>query len=172
MKRIIFIQGILTSDMLCNDFLQDLRDNGFEVIYFPLFYKLHQVDKEKELINKINEFLQNTKDSEYIILGHPFGGMLSYCLDKENYKKVSKIITVASPHTLPYRWFKSIIKELNYDPDCKSDHIKQSSVGSLFDTIVPFIFAKYKNSNKHRIFFGGHNRIFSRGFVEKIKKYL
>ncbi len=139
---------------------------GIEVHYFPMFYSLHHTNKQLALIHEINSFLEK-EDGQFILLGHSFGGIISYSLREDLYRKIDSIITIASPHQVNFDWFKRILVKLPY-----KTHIKvriQRSYGFLFDTTVPFIFTKYLNSHSHKNLIGTHNSILNRGsWVKKL----
>jgi len=156
MTKVVFIQGIHNAENHNKLFLEQFRDAGMEVIHFPLFYTLKEYDRQLELIQKINEYMEET-DGRFIIIGHSFGGILSYCLREDLYQKVDKIITVASPHQVEFKWFKKILSRLPYRREVGVPD--QQSYGFVFDTTVPFIFTRYTSAQKHQNLIGTHNRI-------------
>lgn len=159
MKKLLFIQGIHNKENFTKSFREYLTSKNYKVIHFPEFYFVHQTDKQKELINKIENYLDTLPDNEKIVIvGHSFGGVLSYSLGEKYYNKISKIITVGSPHTVKFKWFKKIQEKLNYKNNIIeiNPEIQNFSFGFYFDKTVPFIFTKYKNS-KHINFFNNHN---------------
>ena len=166
MNKVIFIQGIHNFRFRNYLIFKALESIGKEVYYFPMFYSLHQADKHLALINEINSFLEK-EEGKFILLGHSFGGVISYSLREDLYEKIDSIITIASPHQVRFKWFKKIINKIPY-----KKHIKvreQRSYGFLFDTTVPFIFTKYNNSDPHQNLIGTHNFILnSRSLVKKI----
>lgn len=166
MKKVIFIQGIHNFRFRNYLILKAFESIGMDVFYFPMFYTLHQTDKHLALIGEINSFLEK-EDGKFILVGHSFGGVISYSLKEELYKKIDSIITIASPHQVKFVWFRKIINKLPY-----KTHIQvreQKSYGFLFDTTVPFIFTKYNNSHIHKNLVGTHNIILnSSSLVKKL----
>ena len=156
MKKIIFIQGIHNPPERDEPLLEAIRSLGHEVQYFPMLYTLEESDKQLALIQDINAFLEKQSDT-FTILGHSFGGIISYSLRDDVYTKVDSIITVASPHRVPFAWFKVILDKLPYKRNITVND--QRSYGFLFDRTVPFVFAKYENTQSFRLLWGRHNRI-------------
>ena len=133
---------------------------------FPLFYTLYEEDKQKHLISRINKYLEKSSD-QYILVGHSFGGIIAYSLSENAYKRINKIITIASPHRVPFKWFKRIINKIPYKQSVNVE--EQLSYGFLFDTTVPFIFTKHNSSKKHKNLLGEHNLILNNfEFITKI----
>ena len=166
MQKIIFIQGIHNSPIRNKIILSLLQSLSGNVVYFPLFYTLEQTDKQLELIKTIDNYLEKS-EGDHIILGHSFGGIITYSLKEKNYRKVSQIITVASPHTVPFIWFKEILSKLPYKTTIKVN--KQKSYGFLFDMTVPYLFTKYPQVDSHKTLLGTHNILLkSETFIKKI----
>ncbi len=166
MQKILFIQGIHNSESRNKFLLNELQTQTNTTVYFPSLYTLSQTDKQLTLIDTINAYLEKSED-DHIILGHSFGGIITYSLKTENYKKVSQIITIGSPHTVPFTFFKEIINKLPYKTTIKV--AKQKSYGLLFDATVPSVFTKYPQSKYHGILLGRHNSLLqSKSFIKKI----
>ena len=166
MKKIIFIQGIHNDGLMDRLMLESLEGMGFEVVYFPLFYTLYEPEKQRWLIEQINDFLGGIEE-RVIVLGHSFGGILTYSLRDDLYVKIEKIVTVASPHRVRLGWFKEILAKLPYKKDVKVD--EQISYGLLFDKTVPFIFTKYHQSDRHHILPATHNEVLTtRSLIRKL----
>lgn len=154
MKKVIFVQGIHNFSFRNYFIFKALRSLNFEVYYFPMMYSLNQSHKHLALIDEINTFLEKAEGT-FTLIGHSFGGVISYSLNDEHYDKIDRIITIASPHQVQFRWFKRILNKLPYKNNVKVK--EQRSYGFLFDTTVPFMFTKYDNSDSHKILVGTHN---------------
>lgn len=168
MQKIVFIQGIHYLNFRTKPLFKALHSLGYEVVFFPLFYTVHQTEKQLELIEKINTYLKESiTDEQVILLGHSFGGILAYSLDDEVYQKVSKIITVGSPHSVTYRWFQKTLNKLPYKQEVSVT--LQRSYGFFFDTTVPFVFTRHSSSIVHKNFWATHNQFLqSKRFVKKL----
>jgi len=139
-KKVIFIQGIYTFNLRSRFVLKTLHSLGIEVVYFPMFYALHQTDKHIDLINQINCFLEK-ENGTFTIIGYSFGGIISYSLREDLYSKIDRIITIASPHQVKFKWFRKIIDRLPYKSDIKLE--RQETYGFFLDPVVPYTFTKY-----------------------------
>ena len=168
MKKIIFIQGIHNDGVMDRLMLESLEAMGFEVVYFPLFYTLYEPEKQLALISRINEFLEALDEGErVVVLGHSFGGIIAYSLRDDLYTKVEKIVTVASPHRVGFKWFRDIRDQLPYKKDVVVD--EQISYGLLFDGRVPFFLTKYPKAKHYHVFLSAHNTVLtSRSLIRKL----
>ena len=159
MPKILFIQGI-HNFALTERFIDDVsQGTGLEVLTFQTDYGLLETDKQRELIATIETHLAESED-RFIILAHSFGGILAYCLSDAAYKNVDKIITFATPHQVPFGWFKKILNKLPYRPQVPVEI--QKSCGFFFDTTVPFLFTKQSHAANHRNFVGTHTSVANR----------
>lgn len=166
MRKVIFIQGIYTFNLRSKLVLKALRSLDIEVVYFPMFYALHQTDKHINLINQINSFLEK-ENGKFTIIGYSFGGILSYSLREDLYSKVDRIVTIASPHQVKFKWFRKIIDRLPYKKDITLE--RQETYGFILDPVVPYTFTKYENSKSHKNVLGTHFVFSNRNvFLKKI----
>jgi hypothetical protein len=131
-----------------------------------MFYSTEETHKHLKLIEEVNNFIE--KGSErFIILGHSFGGIISYSLRKELYNKIDKIITVASPHRANIKWLKELLRKIDYNKEINISNNR--SFGFFFDKTVPFFFTKYSRSSCHKNLFGTHNSILhSKAIIKEI----
>lgn len=167
MERIIFIQGIHNFRLRNYSLFKLLKSMGHEVVHFPMFYSVNQTEKHKDLIDRLNTFLDDNQ-YRYSLLGHSFGGIIAYSLKEEHYSKIDRIITVASPHQVRFKWFKRIVDRLPY---VQQEIIvkDQRSYGFFFDTTVPFIFTGRRRGVVHKNLIGTHNLILnSPSLIKKI----
>ncbi|MBP9817096.1 MAG: hypothetical protein KBD05_03670 [Candidatus Pacebacteria bacterium] len=156
MPKLLFIQGI-HNFALTERFIDDVsQGTGLEVVTFQTDYGLVETEKQRELIATIEAHLTGS-DDRFIILAHSFGGILAYCLSDAAYANVDKIITFATPHQVPFRWFTNILKKLPYRPIVPVE--VQTSCGFFFDTTVPFLFTKHQHGTTHRNFVGTHTSV-------------
>jgi pimeloyl-ACP methyl ester carboxylesterase len=168
MKKVIFIQGIHNLQFRNKPLFKALHSLGYEVIFFPVFYAIHQTEKQLELLEKINTYLdESSPNEEFLLLGHSFGGILAYSLNDTSYQKVGKIITVGSPHSVTYKWFRNTLDKVPYREEVPV--ALQRSYGFFLDTLVPFVFTRKPSAQVHKNFFGTHNQFLqSKRFVRKI----
>jgi predicted alpha/beta hydrolase family esterase len=168
MQKIIFIQGIHNFKIRNYIILKALESLGTKVYYFPMFYSVYQTDKHIQLIDEVNALLTK-EDGRFILIGHSFGGIICYSLKKELYAKIDTIITIASPHLVPFAWFKKILANIPYKPDVIVP--KQISYGFYCDGVVPYIFTKYPHSQQHTNLWGTHNTVLnSNSLILKLLK--
>ena len=139
---------------------------GYDVIYFPHYYLLEDTKEHIKLIEKINEYLEDS-EHEHVLIGHSFGGIIAYSLSEKAYAKINKIITIGAPHRVPFNWFLEILAQLPYK---KKVNVKdQFSFGLFFDKTVPFLFTKHKSSKSHKVIFAKHNYILGdSSFLKKV----
>lgn len=152
MANIIFIQGILHPESNSKQFIAELTKQGHQVTFFPLFYFITETKKHHSLIEKVNHFL-DTSDQEFIIVGHSFGGILAHCLRLDLYHKISKIITIASPHAGKNPVVLHAISKLPYHQDLGTQRI---TLGYFLDVVVPFWDTRHPQTDKHILRIGGH----------------
>lgn len=156
MAKILFIQGIHNYS-LKERFVQDVSEaTGMEVVYFPADYGIADTKRQLELIEKANGYIRESEE-RFILLAHSFGGILAYCLEDAVYEKVDRIITFASPHQVPFAWFKALIGKLPYKSEVPVQ--EQESCGFYFDLTVPFIFTRYRDTCRHKNFIGMHTHV-------------
>lgn len=155
MANIIFIQGILHPDINSKKLISELTKAGHQVTFFPSFYFIIDTNKHFDLIAKVNEFLK-THDGEYVVVGHSFGGVLAHCLSPEVYTKISKIITVASPHIGKNPLVRAAVSKLPYQHNL---WVRRITIGYYFDTIVPFWDTRHPQTSKHITRMGMHGSL-------------
>jgi hypothetical protein len=169
MKRVVFIQGIHDIPIKNKKLLEFLREEGVEVKYFPVFYTIYDIEKQKELILSISQYIRNGTES-VSILAHSFGGIIAYSLDDEVYSKVDSIVTVATPHSLKYLWFKGLISKLNY----KEREVRlQVSIGMSYDLVVRFYHAGRKATAPDHVLSGFHESLLrNKKCMKRVVAYL
>jgi len=153
MLKILFIQGIHNFS-LKERFIKDVSEaTEMEVVHFPLLYGLTETAKHAELIQKIDAYIEQS-DDRFIILAHSFGGILAHCLSDHTYEKVDKILTFASPHSVPFGWFTELVQRLPYRAQVPVSI--QKSCGFFFDLNVPFFVTRNPHAHAHKNFLGTH----------------
>lgn len=164
--RILFIQGIHNYS-LKEKFVKDVSEaTGYEVIYHPLDYGLFSKRKHHELLQEANRIIQET-DDRFIILAHSFGGILAHSLEIETYAKVDKVITFATPHSLPLFILKCLTSHIPYKS--KIPVAIQESCGFYADTSVPFFITSNKHTKSHKNYLGTHTQVIDRkAFFKKL----
>lgn len=164
--RILFIQGIHNYS-LKEQFVKDVSEaTGYEVIYHPVDYGLFSKNKQLSLLEDLNRIIEET-DDRFIILAHSFGGILAHSLDTKSYAKVDKIISFASPHSLPLTLLKNLTEHLPYNRQIPV--AIQESCGFYADTTVPFFFTRNKHGKSHKNYLGTHTQVFNRkAFFKKL----
>mgnify|MGYP001588033599 CR=1 FL=1 len=169
MKKIIFIQGIHDIPLKNKKLFKFLEKEGFEVVYFPLFYSVYDTEKQKELVRLVSGYIESSPES-VSILGHSFGGVIAYSLDDEVYKKVNAIITVATPHGVSYKWFRNILVKLNYK---EREVSSQITIGMAYDLVVRFHHAGREATPPDVILTGFHESLLrSTSTMNKVIRHL
>lgn len=169
MANIIFIQGILHPEINSRNLISQLAKRGHHVIFFPSFYFIIDTKKQLALVDKVNEYL-DTHEGEFVIIGHSFGGILAHSLKPELYKKISQIITLASPHTGKNPVVLSAISKL---PLVTNLWVRRTTVGYYMDTVVPFWDTPHPQTSKHINRIGIHGSLLrGKGEVEFLDHFL
>ncbi len=146
--RIIFIPGIKTYNFYLNGWRKDLATQfpKAEVIFLnDEFYMWWQMEKLEKIISKALNILKDGTPT--IIIAHSFGGILAKTIIGRSPKaNITKLTTMASPHTMSPLGIKKIKHKLNTP---MTVNVPSYTFGGYFDPIVPYRYTMLSNS-KHQ----------------------
>lgn len=171
--KIIFVQGIKTGNRYQRYLKNRIENLGLECVDFPEYFNLHDYEKIYSLKKNVeNEILESAE--KVVLVAHSLGGILAMSLSDECYKKIDKILTIASPHLVQTDYIKDLKIKLNYQSNLseKFPNLKIYSCGFCLDRVVKRKNTNYNNSI-YTNFFADHGiMLFTTNFLlKKILKW-
>ncbi len=148
--RILFVPGIKTWQWYLSGWKKDLLRNfpNAEIVFLNKPIYLHtQKKKCDQIVENGVKILNDRKPT--IVLSHSYGGLLAKTMiGRAKNAKVTKLVTMASPHTMNSFGVDSTRKFLK-TPEFVE--VLTQTIGGFLDPVVPYKYTQTKNSKHQNI---------------------